>query len=186
MAKQRCGWCGKRSLAAELTVIVPDQAKSAGTLFVIGADHIYLGPTSDLGPVDPQFQLPNGQLAAARAIIAAVDEAEIRIQKNPETYALHASLLSDISALMVQQARDALARAEGQLREALACASGRTEIEVEELVRELRAPLIEDTPSHSAIIPPGTRKGSVFRFWRPIRLTVSGGRSGAFGPSTTC
>ena len=146
-----------QSRCAELTVIVPDQAKSAGTLFVLGADHIYLGPTSDLGPVDPQFQLPNGQLAAARAIIAAVDEAQSRIQKNPETYALHASLLSDISALMVQQARDALARADGQLREALACA-GRTESEVEELVKELRPPLIEDTPSHSAIISPGDAK----------------------------
>ena len=148
-----------QSRCAELTVIVPDRAKSAGTLFVLGADHIYLGPTSDLGPVDPQFQLPNGQWAAARAIIAAVDEAECRIQKNPETYALHASLLSDINALMVQQARDALARAEGQLREALACVSGRTETEVEELVKKLRAPLIEDTPSHSAIISPGDAKG---------------------------
>lgn len=53
-----------QSRCAELTVIVPDQAKSAGTLFVLGADHIYLGPTSDLGPVDPQLLLPNGQLAA--------------------------------------------------------------------------------------------------------------------------
>ena len=132
-------------------MIVPNQAKSAGTLFVLGADHIYLGPTSDLGPVDPQFQLPNGQLAAAKAIIAAVEEAERRIQKNPETYALHASLLSDISALMVQQARDALARAGDQLREALACAS-RCDSEVEKLAQTLHAPLIGETQSHRAII----------------------------------
>ena len=111
-----------QSRCSASTVIVPDQAKSAGTLFVLGADHIYLGPTSDLGPVDPQFQLPNGQLAAAKAIIAAVEEAEQRVQKHPATYALHASLLSDVSALMVQQARDALARADDQLRQALACA----------------------------------------------------------------
>ena len=148
-----------QSRCAKLTVIVPDQAKSAGTLFVLGADRIYLGPTSDLGPVDPQLQLPNGQLAAARAIIAAVDEAERRIQQKPETYALHASLFSDVNALMVQQARDAFARAEGQLREALACASGRTESEVDGLVEELRAPLIEDTPSHRAIISPRDAKG---------------------------
>ena len=44
-----------QSRCKALTVIVPDQAKSAGTLFVLGADHIYMGPTSDLGPVDPQF-----------------------------------------------------------------------------------------------------------------------------------
>ena len=136
----------------ELTVVVPNQAKSAGTLFVLGADHIYLGPTSDLGPVDPQFQLPNGQLAAAKAIIASVEEAERRIQKIPETYALHASLLSDISALMVQQARDALARAGDQLREALACASCRDSCDVENLVQKLHAPLIGETQSHRAII----------------------------------
>lgn len=109
--------------------------------------------------MDPQLRLPNGQWAAARAIIAAVDEAECRIQKNPETYALHASLLSDVNALLVQQARDALARAEGQLREALACASGRTDSKMAELAEKLRAPLIEDTPSHSAIISPGDAKG---------------------------
>ena len=141
-----------QSRCAKLTVIVPDQAKSAGTLFVLGADHIYLGPTSDLGPVDPQFQLPNGQLAAAKAIIAAVDEAEHRIQKHPATYALHASLLSDVSALMVQQARDALARAEDQLRQALACASGRGDAEVEALANTLHAPLIGETQSHREII----------------------------------
>ncbi|WP_419949131.1 SDH family Clp fold serine proteinase [Candidatus Palauibacter sp.] len=47
-----------QSRCTELTVIVPDQAKSAGTLFVLGAHHIVMGPTSDLGPVDPQFRDP--------------------------------------------------------------------------------------------------------------------------------
>lgn len=44
----------------ELTVIVPNQAKSAGTILLIGAHHILMGPTSDLGPVDPQFPSPQG------------------------------------------------------------------------------------------------------------------------------
>ena len=79
-----------QSRCRKLTVIVPDQAKSAGTLVALGAHSIYMGPTSDLGPVDPQFLRPNGSLAAARAIIAAVEEAERRIQQNPTTYPLHA------------------------------------------------------------------------------------------------
>ena len=33
-----------------LTVIVPEQAKSAGTLIVLGGHNILMGPTSDLGP----------------------------------------------------------------------------------------------------------------------------------------
>lgn len=116
-----------RSRRRELTVIVPDQAKSAGTLFALGADKIYTGPTSDLGPIDPQFMLPGGSsLAAAKAIIAAVEEAERRVQQNPQTCPLHASLLGDITALMVQQARDALERTDGQLREALACVDSRS------------------------------------------------------------
>ena len=141
-----------QSRCKELTVVVPDQAKSAGTLFVLGADHIYMGPTSDLGPVDPQFLLPDGSLGAARAIIAAVEDAERRIQANPQTYPLHAALLADISALMVQQARDALARTKDQVTEALSCVRKRSAREVKELALKLHGPLIGDTQSHGATI----------------------------------
>lgn len=39
----------------ELTVIVPDQAKSAATILCLGAHHILMGPCGDLGPIDPQM-----------------------------------------------------------------------------------------------------------------------------------
>ena len=133
-------------------MIVPDQAKSAGTLFALGADHLYLGPTSDLGPVDPQFRLSDGQWAAAKSIIAAVEEAERRVEAKPNTYAVHASLLSDLTALKVQQAREALERAGDQLREALASAPSRTEEQVDDMARALQPTLIDATPSHGAII----------------------------------
>ena len=110
-----------------------------------------MGPTSDLGPIDPQFLL-SGSLAAGKAIIAAVEEAERRVQKSPETYALHASLLGDITALMVQQARDALMRTDGQLREALACVASRSRGDVERMAKKLRGPLLDDSQSHGAAI----------------------------------
>lgn len=141
-----------QSRCKTLTAIVPDQAKSAGTLFVLGADHIYMGPTSDLGPVDPQFLLPDGSLGAARAIIAAVEDAESRIQANPNTYPLHAALLADVSALMVQQARDALARTNDQVAEALSCVATRRPKDVEQMARKLHGPLIGETQSHGATI----------------------------------
>ena len=119
-----------QSRCNKLTVIVPDQAKSAGTLFVLGADRILMGPTSDLGPIDPQFRLQSGAFASGKAIIAAVEDAEQRIQANPETYPLHASLLNDITALLVQQAKDAIARTDDQLKEALACVEGRDENQI--------------------------------------------------------
>lgn len=138
-----------QSRCRHLTVIVPDQAKSAGTLFALGAHRIYMGTTSDLGPVDPQFQLADGSLAAGKAIIAAVEDAELRIQMNPQTYPLHASLLA--AALMVQQARDALARASAQLTEA--CVPERNGKDVERLAEQLHSSLIGEPRSHVTTIP---------------------------------
>ncbi len=92
----------------ELTVIVPDQAKSAATILALGAHRIVMGPTSDLGPVDPQFLVGRGDLVAAKDIIASVEQASEAIANNPDVYPLYAALLSDVSGLMVQQARSAL------------------------------------------------------------------------------
>jgi ClpP class serine protease len=41
------------SRCRELTVVLPDMAKSAATLMCIGADKIIMGLGGDLGPVDP-------------------------------------------------------------------------------------------------------------------------------------
>lgn len=111
-----------------------------------------MGPTSDLGPIDPQFRLPSGAFASGKAIIAAVEDAERRIQANPETYPLHASLLNDITALLVQQAKDAIARTGDQLREALACVEGRDENQITALASGLQEPLIKNPQSHGTAI----------------------------------
>lgn len=47
--------CRKRVKDAEFRVIVPDSAKSAGTLIAIAADEIVMGDPSELGPIDPQI-----------------------------------------------------------------------------------------------------------------------------------
>ena len=66
---------------SELTVLVPDMAKSAATLLCLGADKIMMGPAGDLGPVDPQFQIDGRALASAKEIVAAIDEAERRSRR---------------------------------------------------------------------------------------------------------
>jgi hypothetical protein len=43
-----------------LRVIVPDFAKSAGTLMALAADRILMSDTSELGPIDPQIILTDG------------------------------------------------------------------------------------------------------------------------------
>ena len=138
----------------EMVVIVPDLAKSAGTLIALGAHRILMGPTSDLGPVDPQFSLnPQNpqELSSAKDLIAAVDQAVESVQKSPDTYALHAALLAPVNALMVQQARSALARTGDLALEALQANPARTPAQAKELWEtKLCKPLMEESRSHAA------------------------------------
>ncbi len=144
-----------RSLQArctELSILLPDMAKSAATILCLGADRIVFGPGGDLGPVDPQMRYPNGTLASAKELVEAVDEAEKRITANPETYPLFANLLAEVTMIMVEQARYALARSGALVKEALAAATGRTPKNVDDLASALQQPLIEEPTSHSAVI----------------------------------
>lgn len=43
-----------------LRVVVPDYAKSAGTLMSLGANKIVMSDSSELGPIDPQIPLDDG------------------------------------------------------------------------------------------------------------------------------
>ncbi len=141
-----------QSRCRRLTVVLPDQAKSAGTIFALGAHQIAMGPTSDMGPIDPQFIGSDGGLVPEKTIIAAVEHALTAIVGRPETLALHASLLADTTAIDVQEARNALRHTDAQLRAALACHPERTEDEVNELASELAPSLIGDPASHGATI----------------------------------
>jgi hypothetical protein len=135
-----------------LVVIVVDWAKSAATLFALGAHQILMGPAADLGPVDPQMQV-GGRIgiASAKDIIAAVEDATLKVQAAPETYPVWASLLSDITGVMVQQARSALTRSNDLLREALASEPTRTPEDLARLTQTLEEPLITRPQSHGAI-----------------------------------
>jgi hypothetical protein len=73
------------------------------------------------------------------------------VQAAPDTYPLYASLLSDVTGLMVQQARAALARTDDLLVEALRTHSDRSGDDVQKLARALHEPLIEQPKSHGAI-----------------------------------
>lgn len=45
---------------AELRVVIPDFAKSAGTLMALAADFVVMSDSSELGPIDPQIVLNDG------------------------------------------------------------------------------------------------------------------------------
>jgi hypothetical protein len=134
----------------ELTVIVPNQAKSAGTILLMGAHRILMGPTSDLGPVDPQFPTPKG-LYSAKDLIAAVARAEKALAENPDSYPLQVALLADFTAVMVQQARSALDRSGDLVREALRSNPDRTLRQVNQLAKALQEKLIDLPQDHGAV-----------------------------------
>ncbi len=61
----------------EFRVIVPNMAKSAGTLIALGADKIVLGYCSELGPIDPQIRIMVGncpQMVSAWTFTRAREE----------------------------------------------------------------------------------------------------------------
>jgi hypothetical protein len=141
-----------QSRCQEFSVIVPDQAKSAGTLLAMGAHHILMGPTSDLGPVDPQFQIGDERnLVAAKDIIASVVAAEEAVAKNPDVYPIHAALLSEVTAVMVQQARSAIGRTSDLVLEVLMCCDGRDETTATEMMGRIQ-PLLIDAPKHHGAV----------------------------------
>lgn len=140
------------SHCSRLTILVPDMAKSAATIICLGADEILMGPAGDLGPIDPQMVLGGGKtMASAKEIVAALDEAERRVNENPNSFALFSSLLSDVNMLMVEQARSALDRSDSLMREALSSLPSRSPEEVDRLARMLKPPLIEQPSMHAAV-----------------------------------
>jgi ATP-dependent protease ClpP protease subunit len=136
----------------KLAVIVPDRAKSAATLIALGAHEIIMGPTSDLGPIDPQMQLPGkADLVAAKDIIAAVDDAAAKVQVAKDTYPIYAALLGDVTGILVQQARSAIGRSEDLLKLALESCPARNKAEVDKLHTALKPQLIDLAKAHAAI-----------------------------------
>lgn len=145
-----------QSRCRELTLIVPNQAKSAGTLVAMGAHHILMGPTSDLGPVDPQFESPEGGgLYSAKSLIAAVDHAEAALAENPNSYPVHVSLLADVNAVMVQQARSALERSGDLVWEALRSNPDRSPGDAEQIAEAVQKKLIDLPTDHGAVFDAG-------------------------------
>ena len=56
-AEKLMGMMRRHVDSARLRIIVPDFAKSAGTLMVLGADSVVMSDMSELGPIDPQARL---------------------------------------------------------------------------------------------------------------------------------
>lgn len=73
--------------SGRLRVVVPDFAKSAGTLMAIAADAIVMSDSSELGPIDPQITLADGRGNAiphsVSSYLDAYEEHSSRLRANP-------------------------------------------------------------------------------------------------------
>ncbi len=137
----------------QLTVLVPNRAKSAGTLLTLGAHRIIMGPTSDLGPIDPQIWIDAANdRRAAKTVVAAFLNAERSAASANAVAEFHVSALANGTAIDAQMARDALAHSKAQLRQALASNPDRAEEDVERLAHQLNGVLIDQPRAHSAVI----------------------------------
>lgn len=71
----------------QLRVIVPDYAKSAGTLMALGANTIVMSDSSELGPIDPQASSKdangNDVIYSVLTYLKAYEEAQAAIRENP-------------------------------------------------------------------------------------------------------
>jgi len=84
----------------QLRAIVPDYAKSAGTLMVLGTDSVVMSDTSELGPIDPQIILADGNGNRIRH----------SVQSYLDAYASHSAVLAkdpdDITAQIMLKKLD--------------------------------------------------------------------------------
>lgn len=138
--------------SAKFQIVVPEQAKSAATIMALGADEIFMGPTSDLGPIDPQVLVPGRGFVSAKDLIAAYDRAFEMVSSSPETAQLHAVLLGGVDATTVQFARSAFDRTTDIARQAVESNPHRDEGEVNKLCDTLNGPLIKDPKMHGAVV----------------------------------
>jgi hypothetical protein len=114
-----------------LRVIVPDYAKSAGTLMALGADEILMSDTSELGPIDPQIDLNDGHgnliTHSIQSYLDAYEAHSAVLQKDPNNIVARIMLGKlDPATLKVFEAVRERARtfAENQLKRGMCKAAG--------------------------------------------------------------
>ena len=93
----------------EIHYYVPDYAMSAGTIFAMAADKIFMDYTSSLGPIDPQVQNAEGKWVAALGYLDKINEIITRANAGAPISPVDVVLLQsvDLGTLRAyEQARD--------------------------------------------------------------------------------
>lgn len=92
---------------ADIEVIVPTFAMSAGTMISLAAHRIIMGRQSQLGPIDPQMHA-GGKFVSAQAIVDQFANAKAEISDNPILAHAWAPVLSSLGPALLVEAQNAL------------------------------------------------------------------------------
>jgi len=107
MAEKIVEMC-RNHCTGEFRVIIPNLAKSAGTLIALGADKIIMGHCSEVGPIDPQIRIMVGnapQMVSAWTFIHARDELAKKVNNaiaKKEDATAHLQQLATIDTVFVK------------------------------------------------------------------------------------
>jgi len=107
----------------DVRIFVPLAAMSAATMWALAADRIVMGKHSQLGPIDPQIQLPTtaGPMnVPARAIIKQFDLAKEELESNQKYLPAWLPLIQQYPPGLLQICRDSEALSKKLVREWLA------------------------------------------------------------------
>jgi hypothetical protein len=106
--------CRKRVGGGSFRVVVPDSAKSAGTLIAIAADTIVMGEPSELGPIDPQVTITTARgepmVRPAQSFLDGLES--IVAGAGDELSAAYFPLLDKLDPALIDFCRKALKRSE--------------------------------------------------------------------------
>ena len=123
-------------------VFVPLAAMSAATMIALSADEIVMGDHSQLGPIDPQFQImmPEGPRAApAKAILDQFEQAKQECRDDPASLAAWMPILRSYAPGLLTQCVDSRDLAEGMVVQWLTDYMFREDQDREEKARRVAA-----------------------------------------------
>jgi len=147
--------CRKYSGTGDYWAIIPGKAKSAATMVSFGASKIYMGPASELGPIDPQLSVSEDGREKRFSICNVVDSyKELFKLATKETGNLQPYLqqLQRYDAREIKDFEDAISLSEDIAVRALKTGmmSAEDESNIKEKIKVFLTP--EETKSHGRLI----------------------------------
>ena len=100
-----------RAKRSQLRFVVPNYAKSAATLMVLGGDEIVMSDTSELGPIDPQVPRQGALYVPAHAVVDSFTKLRDEVNARGQLLPADVPILTQIDLPFIQYCAQAIAGA---------------------------------------------------------------------------